>query len=182
MFFFFKSHRGFRECLAPSLRPTASRESVFALVVLFATVSRLTRYSITGENRVFSVFYVADVTCFSNHFNFPRSSFSNLFPPKSLFYSNPFIFKQDICKISSRYVLLTPFLPFLLRLCRSLAQGHENWGFFENGLRFFVFVNIFLKILIGLCPIFCLCICVGLLWQFELVFRHFSLCSCIVHS
>ena len=96
------------------------------------------------------VFFVADVTCFSNHFNFPRSSLSNLFPPKSLFYSNLLIFKQDIYKISSRYVLLTPFLSFLLRLCRSLAQGYENWGFFENGLRFFVFMNIFLNFLIGL--------------------------------
>ena len=141
--FFKKSHRGFHECLAPSLRPTASCESVFASVVLFVTVSQLTCYSITRENCVFSIFYVADVTCFSNHFNFPRSSLSNLFPPKSLFYSNPFIFKQDIYKISSRYVLLTPFLSFLLRLCRSLAQGYENWGFFENGLRFFVFMNIF---------------------------------------
>ena len=110
------------------------------------------------------VFFVADVTCFSNHFNFPYSSLSNLFPPKSLFYSNLFIFKQDIYKISSRYVLLTPFLSFLLRLCRSLAQGYENWGFFENGLRFFVFMNIFLKFLIGLYPICCLCICVGPLW------------------
>ena len=112
--------------------------------------SQLTHYSVTRKNHMFSVFYVADVTCFSNHFNFPRSSLSNLFPPKSLFYSNPSIFKQDIYKISSRYVLLTPFLSFLLRLCRSLAQGYENWGFFENGLRFFVFMNIFLNFLIGL--------------------------------
>ena len=31
-------------------------------------------------------------------------------------YSNPFIFKQDICKISSRYVLLTPFFIFPLKI------------------------------------------------------------------
>ena len=149
MFFFFKSHRGFRECLAPSLRPTASRESVFASVVLFVTVSQLTCYSITRENCVFSIFYVADVTCFSNHFNFPRSSLSNLFPPKSLFYSNPFIFKQDICKISSRYVLLTPFFIFPLKIMQKFSSGSWKLGIFRKWvevLRFreFFFFNFWL--------------------------------------
>ena len=98
--FFKKSHRGFRECLAPSLRPIASRESVFASVVLFVTVSQLTCYSITRENRVFSIFYVADVTCFQiistslaqvsrtsfhpNHYFIQTPSFLNKISTKSL--------------------------------------------------------------------------------------------------
>ena len=38
------------------------------------------------------------------------------------------------------------------------------------------------KILIGLCFIWYVCSCVGPLWQFMLVLRHFFSCSCIVHS
>ena len=84
--------------------------------------SQLTHYSVTRKNHMFSVFYVADVTCFSNHFNFPRSSLSNLFPPKSLFYSNPSIFKQDICKISSSNVLITPFFIFPLKIMQKFSS------------------------------------------------------------
>ena len=40
----------------------------------------------------------------------------------------------------------------------------------------------FSKSLIGLCPICYLCICVGPLWQFDHVLRHFSICSCIFHN
>ena len=41
------------------------------------------------------------------------------------------------------------------------------------------FCEIFFNSLIGLSSIWCLCICVGPLWQFELVLRHVSSCSCI---
>ena len=35
--------------------------------------------------------------------------------------------------------------------------------------------------MIGLSPIYCDCSCVGPMWQFEHVLRHFSLCSCFFH-
>ena len=38
------------------------------------------------------------------------------------------------------------------------------------------------KILIGLSPIWSMCICVGPLWHSNLVLRHFSMCSWIAHS
>ena len=43
------------------------------------------------------------------------------------------------------------------------------------------FCEKFFNSLIGLSPIWCLCICVGPLWQFELVLRHISSCSCIFY-
>ena len=43
------------------------------------------------------------------------------------------------------------------------------------------FCENFSNYLIGLSPISCLCICVGPLWQIELVLRHFSSCSSISH-
>ena len=91
------------------------------------------------------VFFVADVTCFSNHFNFPRSSLSNLFPPKSLFYSNPFIFKQDICKISSRYVLLTPFFIFPLKIMQKFSSRLWKLGIFRKWVEVLRFHEYFLK-------------------------------------
>ena len=54
--FFSKSHRNFRDCLAPNSRLTASRESIFALVALFSIVSRLIHYCLTREKCMFSVF------------------------------------------------------------------------------------------------------------------------------
>ena len=44
-----------------------------------------------------------------------------------------------------------------------------------------IFCENFFNSLIGLSPIWCLCICVGPLWKFELVLRHFSSCSCIFY-
>ena len=37
------------------------------------------------------------------------------------------------------------------------------------------------KSLIGLSPIWSMCICVGFVWHSKHVLRHFHLCSCIVH-
>ena len=44
------------EAIATVLRLTASRESICASVALFATVSRLIRYCLTREKRMFLVF------------------------------------------------------------------------------------------------------------------------------
>ena len=119
---------------------------------------------------------------FSNHFNFPRLNLSNLFQPKSLFYLNPFIFKQELCKISSRYVFITLFFSFFLDYA-DFCLGFWQLGIFENWVGFLIFVIFFFLISrLGLVPFDVLCICAGPMWQFELVLRHFSSCSCIVHS
>ena len=44
------------------------------------------------------------------------------------------------------------------------------------------FVKILFKSLIGLSPMWFVCTCVGPMWQFKHVLRHFHMCSCIVHS
>ena len=54
-------------------------------------------------------------------------------------------------------------------------------GIFENWIGVLSFCEIFSKSLIGLSPICCDCSCVGPMWQFEHVLRHFSPCSCIFH-
>ena len=57
-----------------------------------------------------------------------------------------------------------------------------SWiGDFRKRVGFIDFGHIFFKILIRLCPIWLVCIYVGPLWQFELVFRHIFICSCIAH-
>ena len=66
---------------------------------------------------------------------------------------------------------------------QNLCLGFWKLGIFENWVGFLFLVNFFFKkSLIGMCPIFCLCICVGPLWQFDHVLRHFSICSCIFHN
>ena len=45
-----------------------------------------------------------------------------------------------------------------------------------------IFKQNFSKILIGLSPIWFVCMCVGSLWHFKHVLRHFSMWTCIVHS
>ena len=42
-------------------------------------------------------------------------------------------------------------------------------------------MQMFFKILIGLSPIWCVCICVGPMWQIKHVLRQISSCSCIFH-
>ena len=54
-------------------------------------------------------------------------------------------------------------------------------GIFENWVRVLSFCEIFLKSLIRLSPICYDYSCVGPMWHFEHVLRHFSLCSCIFH-
>ena len=57
-----------------------------------------------------------------------------------------------------------------------------SWiGDFWKRVGFTNFGQNFFKILIGLCPICLDCIYVGRLWQFEFVFRHILICSCIAH-
>ena len=55
-------------------------------------------------------------------------------------------------------------------------------GIFENWVRVLSFCEMFSRSLIGLSPICCDCSCVGPMWQFKHVLRHFSLCSCIIHN
>ena len=74
------------------------------------------------------------------------------------------------------------FFPFVYhRLCRKLVRVLKI-GDFSKWVGVLNFCEFFSKILIGLSPICNLCICVGPLWQFEHVLRHFSLCSCILHK
>ena len=54
-------------------------------------------------------------------------------------------------------------------------------GIFRKWVGVLIFCEHFSKILIGLSPIYRLCICIGPLWHFKVVLRHSSLCSCIFH-
>ena len=55
-------------------------------------------------------------------------------------------------------------------------------GIFRKWVGVLNFCEIFSKILFGLSPICRLCICVGPLWHFKVILRHFSICSCILHN
>ena len=61
-------------------------------------------------------------------------------------YSNPFIFKQDICKISSRYVLLTPFFIFPLKIMQKFSSGSWKLGIFRKWVEVLRFREFFFKI------------------------------------
>ena len=65
-----------------------------------------------------SSFYVANVTFFQNHFSSLTLPLSNPSQPKINFHSKTHLFQDNLCKITSRYVFLTLFSSFLLRLCR----------------------------------------------------------------
>ena len=133
------------------------------------------------KSRVFS-FLCSRCDLFFKSFQLPSLKFLEPLSTQITILFKPLHFQtrylQNLFKVCASNTLFT----FPFKIMQKFSSGSWKLGIFWNGLRFFVFVNIFLKILIGLCPICCLCICVGPLWQFELVFRHFSLCSCIVHS
>ena len=59
----------------------------------------------------------------------------------------------------------------MLRVLKT--EDFQKLGWVSN------FCENFFNSLIWLSPIWCLCIYVGPLWQFELVLRHISSCSCI---
>ena len=54
---------------------------------------------------------------------------------------------------------------------QKLSQGSKNLGIFRKRVGIRNFVKIFFKILIGLSPICCVCICVGPVWHSNLVLR-----------
>ena len=61
----------------------------------------------------------------------------------------------------------------MLRVLKT--EDFQKLGWVSN------FCEKFFNSLIWLSPIWCLCIYVGPLWQFEHVLRQISLCSCILH-
>ena len=74
--------------------------------------------------RVFSL-NVADVTGFQTFFLFPRTSLSNPFQPKSLFHSNPIIFKQISAKsfqgmhfLHFSHLLDSDYVEFMLKVLK----------------------------------------------------------------
>ena len=88
------------------------------------------------KTRVFN-FYVADVTFFFlNLFTSLALPLLNPFQPKSHFLSKTHIFQVNLCSTTSKYVFLTLFESFLLRLCRFQPRVLKIWGFFEKGLGF----------------------------------------------
>ena len=64
----------------------------------------------------------------------------------------------------------------------NFSLGFYKLEIFRKWVGILSFCEIFSKSLIGLSPICCLCICVGPLWHFKVVLRHFSICSCILHN
>ena len=153
-------------------RPTASHKSCCALVAFLATVSRLFRYFLTREKCMFSVFNVADVTVF-HILSFPLLSLSRtIFNLKHYFiqtpsFSSKFSTKsyQGMYFLHYSHLLFSDYAKFMLRVLK--IGDFRKLGWISCSSEFFF------KSLIGLCPIFCLCICVGPLWQFDHVLRHF---------
>ena len=62
------------------------------------------------------------------------------------------------------------------------SLGFWKLGIFKNWVGVLSFCEDFSNFLIGLSPIWCLCICVGPLRHSKLVLRQISPCSCIAHS
>ena len=140
--FFSTSHKESRYCLASISRLNPSRKMVLGKNwKIFNFIQRLSRLSrdcfVTKsfsrklqcvswlilrlpnpwKTRVFS-FYVANVTFFQNHFTSLAPPLSNPLQPKSHFLSKTHLFQDNLCIITSRYVFLTLFSSFLLRLCK----------------------------------------------------------------
>ena len=62
------------------------------------------------------------------------------------------------------HLLFSDYVEFMLRVLKIGDFRKLGWISFST--------EYFLKSLIGLCPICCLCICVGPLWQFDHVLRN----------
>ena len=75
----------------------------------------------------------------------------------------------------------TFFLLFFIYYAEN-QLGFSKLGIFRKWVEVLNFCENFSKILIGLSPIYRLCICVGPLWHFKVVLRHFSISSCILHN
>ena len=150
-------------------------------MAFLATFLQLFRYSLTREKRLFSVFNVADVTVFHN-LSFPSLSLSRtIFNPKHYFIQTPSFSSKFSAKsfqgmyfLHYSYLLFSDYAEFMLRVLKIGDCRKLGWISFSS--------EYFSKSLIGLYPICCLCFCVGPLWQFDHVLRHFSICSCIFHN
>ena len=150
-------------------------------MAFLATISQLFHYSLTRKKRVFSISNVADVTIFQN-LSFPSLSLSRtIFNPKHYFiqtpsFSSKFSEKsfQGMYFLHYSHLLFSDYAEFMLRVFKIGDFRKLGWISFSS--------EYFSKSLIGLCPICCLCICVGPLWQFDHVLRYFSICSCIFHN
>ena len=138
------------------------------------------------KTRVFS--FIMQMWHFFKHLNFPSHYLSsNPYQPKIIFQLNPIIFKQKslqnhfkVCFSKHCFHFSFNFVDFSLGLSKLVIFSKKGWVS--------QFCEKFSKILIGLSPIWCLCIYVGpmwqfehVLWQFKHVLRQFALCSCILH-
>ena len=145
------------------------------------TVSQLFRYSLTCEKRVFSIFNVANVIVF-HILSFPSLSLSRtIFNPKHYFihtlsFSSNFFTEsfQGMYFFHYSHLLFSDYAEFMFRVLKIGDFRKLDWISFCS--------KYFSKSLIGLCPICCLCICIGPLWQFDHVLRHFFICSCILYN
>ena len=108
-------------------------------------------------------------------FCLPRASLK----PKTIFTQNPINFKLKLYKIIIK-VCPTIFLLFHLDYAENFL-GFINLVIFEKGVGIVGFCQNLFKFLIGLCPICLVCVCVGPMWQFWLVFRQNFSWSCIAH-
>ena len=150
-------------------------------MALFTTVSRLICYCLTWEKRVFQ-FLCSRCDIFSKLLTFLALPLSNLSQPKINFLSNPFNSKLVFCDFNLKVCFLKHFSFCLSQIMQKNQLGFSKLGIFRKWVEVLNFCENFSKILIGLSPICHLCICVGPLWQFEHVLRHFSFCSCIPHK
>ena len=133
-------------------------------MAFLATISQLFHYSLTRKKHVFSISNVADVTIFQN-LSFPSLSLSRtIFNPKHYFiqtpsFSSKFSEKsfQGMYFLHYSHLLFSDYAEFMLRVFKIGDFRKLGWISFSS--------EYFWKSLIGLCPICCLCICVGPLWQ-----------------
>ena len=103
------------------------------------------------------------------------------FNPKPFFTQTSSFSRENLCKITSRYVFLNIVFIFVLDYA-DFSLGFWKLGIFKNWVGVLSFCEFFSKSLIWLSPIWCFCICVGPLRHSKLVLRQIIPCSCIVHS
>ena len=92
------------------------------------------------------------------------------FNPKPFFTQTSSFSRENLCKITSRYVFLNIVFIFVLDYA-DFSLGFWKLGIFENWVGVLSFCEFFSKSLIGLSPIWCFCICVGPLSHSKLVLR-----------
>ena len=106
------------------------------------TVSRLFRYSLTCEKRVFSVFNVADVTVF-HILSFPSLSLSRtIFNPKHYFIQTPSFSSKFSAKsfqgmyfLHYSHLLFSNYAEFMLRVLKIGDFRKLGWISFSSDLK-----------------------------------------------